>query len=201
MTKARDLASNAEGTKPKVIDAAGDLIYGTGSDAASRLAIGTAGQLLTVNAGATAPEWQDAAGGGKILQVVAATDTSLVTNSTGTYADTGLTATITPSAATSKIIVLVSPGQLYMFNKINTTYADFRILRDATEIAKTNSQIGFLSPVTGGAYSLTVNGCSLLDTPNTTSATTYKMQFNNAGGSGTVDSYSFKSIILMEVGA
>lgn len=57
MTKARDLASNAEGTKPKVIDAAGDLIYGTGSDAASRLAIGTAGQVLQVNSGATAPEW------------------------------------------------------------------------------------------------------------------------------------------------
>lgn len=57
MTKARDLASNAEGTKPKVIDAAGDLLYGTGSDAATRLAIGTAGQVLTVNSGATAPEW------------------------------------------------------------------------------------------------------------------------------------------------
>lgn len=57
MTKARDLANNAEGTKPKVIDAAGDLLYGTGSDAASRLAIGTAGQVLQVNSGETAPEW------------------------------------------------------------------------------------------------------------------------------------------------
>ena len=64
MTKARDLASNAEGTKPKVIDAAGDLIYGTGSDAASRLAIGTAGQVLTVNSGATAPEWAEPASTG-----------------------------------------------------------------------------------------------------------------------------------------
>lgn len=38
-------------------DAAGDLVYGTGNNAASRLAIGTAGQILKVNAGATAPEW------------------------------------------------------------------------------------------------------------------------------------------------
>lgn len=44
-------------------DTAGDLAYGTGSDAASRLALGTAGQVLKVNAGATAPEWGAASGG------------------------------------------------------------------------------------------------------------------------------------------
>lgn len=40
-----------------LIDAAGDLIYGSAADTAARLAIGTAGQVLTVNSGATAPEW------------------------------------------------------------------------------------------------------------------------------------------------
>jgi len=40
-----------------IIDAAGDLIYGTAADTAAKLALGTAGQLLTVNAGATAPAW------------------------------------------------------------------------------------------------------------------------------------------------
>jgi hypothetical protein len=40
-----------------IIDAAGDLIYGTADDTAARLAIGTAGQVLKVNSGATAPEW------------------------------------------------------------------------------------------------------------------------------------------------
>jgi hypothetical protein len=39
------------------IDAAGDLIYGTGSDAFTRLGLGTASQILRVNSGATAPEW------------------------------------------------------------------------------------------------------------------------------------------------
>lgn len=38
-------------------DAAGDLVYGTGSNTATRLPIGTAGQVLVVNAGATAPAW------------------------------------------------------------------------------------------------------------------------------------------------
>jgi len=40
-----------------VVDAAGDLLYGTAADTLGRLAIGTAGQVLKVNSGATAPEW------------------------------------------------------------------------------------------------------------------------------------------------
>jgi len=44
-------------------DAAGDLVYGTGANTADRLAIGTVGQVLTVNAGETAPEWANAASG------------------------------------------------------------------------------------------------------------------------------------------
>lgn len=57
MTKARDLANNALNTKPKVVDADGDLIVGTADDTAARLAVGTAGQVLKVNSGGTAPEW------------------------------------------------------------------------------------------------------------------------------------------------
>ena len=52
------LTSDHKGiTSDPIWDAAGDLAIGTGPDAASRLAIGSAGQLLIVNAGATAPEW------------------------------------------------------------------------------------------------------------------------------------------------
>lgn len=46
-----------------IIDAAGDLIYGTAPDTPARLPIGTAGQVLTVNVGATAPQWQTPASG------------------------------------------------------------------------------------------------------------------------------------------
>lgn len=45
------------GIQPTIIDAAGDLIYGASNDTPARLAIGTAGQVLRVNSGATAPEW------------------------------------------------------------------------------------------------------------------------------------------------
>ncbi len=45
----------------EIWNAAGDTVYGTGPDAATRLPIGTAGQILAVNSGATAPEWRDVA--------------------------------------------------------------------------------------------------------------------------------------------
>jgi hypothetical protein len=48
------------GIQPTIIDAAGDLIYGASNDTPAILAIGTAGQVLTVNSGATAPEWGSA---------------------------------------------------------------------------------------------------------------------------------------------
>jgi hypothetical protein len=46
----------------------GDLIYGVGSTP-TRLPIGTAGQVLTVNAGATAPEWTTVTGTGSVTSV------------------------------------------------------------------------------------------------------------------------------------
>jgi hypothetical protein len=49
------------------ITTAGDVLYGTGSAAVSRLGIGTAGQVLAVNSGATAPEWVSAAASGLTL--------------------------------------------------------------------------------------------------------------------------------------
>lgn len=45
------------------VTTAGDVIYGTGASAVTRLGIGTAGQVLTVNAGATAPSWATASSG------------------------------------------------------------------------------------------------------------------------------------------
>lgn len=47
-----------------LITTAGDILYGTAADTMARLGIGTAGQVLKVNSGATAPEWGAAAGGG-----------------------------------------------------------------------------------------------------------------------------------------
>ncbi len=56
-------------TVATTIDAAGDLLYGTAADTVGRLAIGTAGQVLKVNAGATAPEWGAASGSATFVGV------------------------------------------------------------------------------------------------------------------------------------
>ena len=52
-----------------LITTAGDLLYGTAADTVARLGIGTAGQVLKVNSGATAPEW-GAAGGAAGLTLI-----------------------------------------------------------------------------------------------------------------------------------
>jgi hypothetical protein len=81
-----------------VVTTAGDLLYATAADTVTRLGIGTAGQVLKVNSGATAPEWGAAAGGGTLNWTAV--------NSGGT-ALTGA-ATITISGITDANHLLVS---------------------------------------------------------------------------------------------
>ena len=84
----------------------GDLIV-RGASADERLAIGTAGQVLKVNGAANGFEFGT---GAKILQVVNSTklDKTSFTSSGSTYQSTGIQVTITPTAASSKIIVIAA---------------------------------------------------------------------------------------------
>lgn len=59
---------NIDETAPAKVTTAGDLVYGTGTNAIARLGIGSANQVLAVNSGATAPEWVAAAGGAWTLE-------------------------------------------------------------------------------------------------------------------------------------
>ncbi len=56
---------------------AGDVLYATGATTLAKLAIGTAGQVLAVNAGATAPEWVTGGGGGGIGGSVGTVDNGI----------------------------------------------------------------------------------------------------------------------------
>ena len=72
------------------ITTAGDVIYGTGSGTFSRLGIGTAGQVLQVNSGATAPEWATASSGGMTLlstTTLSGSTTISITGISGSYTD------------------------------------------------------------------------------------------------------------------
>jgi len=75
-----------------LITTAGDLLYGTAADTVARLGIGTAGQVLQVNSGATAPEWATPAGGASGLTKIAA---STFTNVASVSIDSVFSATYT----------------------------------------------------------------------------------------------------------
>jgi len=118
-----------------------------------------------------------AVAGGKILQVVSASYSTTTTSSSTSYADTGLTVNITPTAATSTILVLVSQNGLFKNTGNAGNAIALRLLRDATTIATFANLAGW----TDSNLRNTLGGASLnyLDSPATTSAITYKTQFAN----------------------
>ena len=188
-----------------LIDAKGDLIVGSAADTAARLAVGTDGYLLTADSTATnGVKWAAAPGGGKVLQVVSAVSTTSTTISSSTYTDTTITATITPTLSTSKVLVLVSAAAYtYSTSSVGTIYHRARLVRGSTQIVL-NEVSHELGGASGNLAIGTLNSWVYLDSPATTSATTYKIQAKTDGawtawyqlaGVGT------SSIVLLEIGA
>jgi hypothetical protein len=180
----------------------GDTIYASGASTPARRAIGTTGQVLTVSGGV--PVWATPAGGGKVLQVVYASYATETTNTTTTMADTGLSASITPSSATSKVAVFVSQS-IYANRNGTDAGANVDLRRNTTTIWNT---AGIDATVfIGGASANTIQtkqqmSIVYLDEPATTSATTYKTRFQTNGGTARAQQNShISSIILMEIGA
>lgn len=137
--------------------------------------------------------------GGKVLQVVYAEDTGIVSSTTTTYVDTGLSGTITPSSTSSKILIHITLADA---QKVSTdTYLRCRALRNGSEIFTFVGQAGYTgSTASNNVGSLTAH---YLDSPASTTALVYKTQFHNAGNSGTVylqpDGNGRSTMILMEI--
>ena len=186
------------------IDAKGDLVVGTGADTFSRLAVAsTAGYLLSVDSNETTGlKWAAPAAGGKVLQVVQSVYSTEFSMSSSTFADTGLSVSITPSSASSKVLVLVSQP-IGVIRAASSAVSDIRLVRDSTAVFTFKRPVGgVLTGVTDMELWATA-GFSYLDSPSTTSATTYKTQV--ASGSSyetkTNVSNSNSSIIALEIGA
>ena len=142
---------------------------------------------------------------GKIVQVVNAAYSTAETNTTQNYADTGLTATITPTSASNSILVMVSQNGLYKGTGGNYGIS-IQLLRGAGAIALIGDALFYGVEGAGGTGECYLGAVSIcyLDSPATTSATTYKTQFKAYGTPLTVKVQNLSAvstITLMEIAA
>jgi hypothetical protein len=155
----------------------------------------TAGQVLT------AAQMNDLRGAFRVLQVVYFEyGGPQVSSSSSTFSDTGITATITPSSTSSKVLVITNHAGC--FKNSSNTHHQINLLRGSTIIAPIG-RFGGADSTTGENGYGTVSSM-ILDSPATTSATTYKTQhasYNNTAvvGFGVLSPYS--TMILMEISA
>jgi len=139
---------------------------------------------------------------GSVLQVVNATYSIPVSNSTSTYADTGLTATITPKFATSKILVLINQNGVSKYNGNSENQVAIQLLRGATVLVQFEKVAAYNN--INNYNMIGSSSCNYLDSPATTSATTYKTQFRNGPNVASVyvqEGNSVSDITLMEFAA
>jgi hypothetical protein len=182
----------------------GDTIYSSSGSTPARLGIGSTGNVLTVSGGV--PVWEAPAGGGKLLQMVTSTYSTTVTNTSGSYVDTGLTATITPTAATSKITVMVThPTQFYNSTTTTAVAGYYKLLRGATALmgdGSNNQMISFTGASAADLYLRLYHTFIFIDSPSTTSATTYKTQLQDVNQimRSSFDN-SVSTMTLFEIGA
>jgi len=141
-----------------------------------------AGSSLDLSAGAVLPT-------GSILQVVSTTKTDVFTASLSgrSFSSnvTGLEASITPSSASSKILVTLHMSAL----RTDSSDVMFKLRRDSTDIAVGDSA-GTRQQLTGGFANVTTGsivtqnmGAQFLDSPASTSALTYGVQLFNPSSS------------------
>jgi len=191
----------------------GDLYTYSTSDA--RLAVGTNNYVLTADsAEATGLKWAAAAAGGKVLQVVQGTYATATTVASTSFTDTGLTASITPSSASSKVLIMFSQSSAW--SKSNDAQgATVKLLRGATVVYSQDGdgggfngdflEAGTLSAPKGLSRYFFAHG-TYLDSPSTTSSTTYKTQGRcvdtaNSGQARFQPNNCTSTMILMEIGA
>jgi len=144
------------------------------------------GTTLTVDSGATITNSGTATGFGKILQVVSTTKTDVFSSSSvNTFVDiTGLSVAITPRATSSKILILydtqMSGTELFFIQLVRASTAIK--VGDSDSSNRVECTVGGDLQSSNNDKIATIAG-TFLDSPSTTSATTYKLQGRVYGGS------------------
>jgi len=145
---------------------------------------------------------------GKVLQVVQGSTSTVKTVTSATYVDSNLTATITPTSSSSKVLVLV--GQSGCSKDATSIYSalSLQLVRGSTSIQVFAQFAGYNNAAAAEYLWIGTINAVFLDSPATTAATTYKTQMANTNGVGgsTVQENSFSTvhvstITLMEISA
>ena len=186
----------------------------------TNVTLGDSGDTFTIPSGVTLSNSGTASGFGKVLQVVQTVKTDTFSYAGTAFADvTGLSVSITPSATSSKILIFSTINAA-----ANLRYSGIRLVRDSTDIflgdaaasrTRVTIPIDSNSDEPSNSYISRNMHLNFLDSPSTTSATTYKIQvaitysasyttyINRSPDDGDAN-YSLRSasnIIAMEIGA
>jgi len=153
-------------------------------------------------------------GGGGIVQIKQTfKDDSASTTTSGSFVDvSGMSVSITPTSSSSKILILVSLGSVSCAGGVAVC---FKLLRGSTTIGNSSDTSTALSGFTNFYAGNTsddpylLSGTNVfLDSPSTTSATTYKLQWRISSGAAYLNRYQggasntgSSSITALEVSA
>jgi hypothetical protein len=166
--------------------------------------IGNAG-LLTVDStnGITFPNGTNPQSApGKILQVVQFATSTYVSTTSSSYVTTGLTASITPLFSTSKVLVLISAALGFSTSTSGTLFAT--LYRNSTNLGG-GSYASFNDIYVGTSNSVYLPALiNYLDSPATTSSTSYTYYFQSYNNTDTArfnPNSQTSTIILMEIAA
>lgn len=117
---------------------------------------------------------------GSVLQVVNATYSTSTSTTSSAFTDLGLSASITPSSASNKIFIVASINGVYKTGHNGSI--GLVLVRGVTEIVRfSDNGLSYTGDTTA---SQTAGSINYLDSPSTTSSTTYKIQFKNGASSG-----------------
>lgn len=161
----------------------------------------------------TAAQMNDVRGSFRILRVVATQKNDTTSTSSSTMVDiTGLSASITPQSTSNKVLIIATYNIGFDSTPPDDTY--FTLVRGSTQInLGTGGSVNSTNYQRGNSYSninlqIAPMSTIFLDSPSTTSATTYKMQWSTRVGTiylnrrgNAADVITSSNIVLMEVSA
>jgi len=164
----------------------------SGTIATARLGSGTANTTTFLRGDNTFAE----AGGGKVLQVVQVTTTTTNTINDSGFQATSITANITPASSSNKVLVFASST---IYADTSTAQARATIYRGSTNLASTK----FVENYNSAGKIITPFCMQFLDSPNTTSQTTYAVYGTTNSGNAVFNGPGDTTgvITLMEIGA